>query len=207
MCYTQTDMPADSVSEMGEKLIVSDPRELFRLFRESRVYKDEYAQFYTKKIVNSTVTPDEMRQVFEEDNFAHAAFFKFTHHQINFRYDPAKFPAECTRLTNEHIKIARDRKKVLRGDNQMSQDERQTLDQMLAAAHNAEAKSFAQNGITPTEKLGRALSSLILICEGLQTFNSASKSQIERIQWVHGLKSLPPTKIGTSHPALVRTGD
>lgn len=171
--------------EIGEKIITTDPQALFADFRQSKTYQDEFALFYKNKKPDPDVSLSEKEHVFEESNFAHATFFKFVQKGTRFKYDPNKYPLECQKLTQEHIAAARDRRNIYR-ERHPTPEEIEILDHQQSAAHIVEAKAFARHGVAPTEKLGRALSDLILIENGLQTFDTASIPEIKRIQGVFG---------------------
>jgi len=156
----------------------ADPHDLFERFRESSDYQEAHEAFFSGKELADDVTSEEERSAFEESSLASSALVGFSKEQLRFEYAPSFYPAEVVKAVDEYVSSVEDFQKAFSKGYNMA-----ALDSSRSACHNILGKTLVSTGMTPTLKLGRALGRLILVDLRLDTFEVASRSDIQRLKY------------------------
>ncbi len=156
-----------------------NPRKYIQTFQSSAAYTSAFDRFYEGKKLAPDVTELEKREAFEGGESGKEALLDFAQHTLKFSYNPEKFDQETSNSLNEYIATVRDFFKIYRNG---TQDEIMGADNYRSVMHNRAAKTLSDNGYVSSDKLGRTLARIILIEKGLDTFENASVSDIERVR-------------------------
>jgi len=158
----------------------SDPRQLISNWRASREYQEYQARFFEGKRLVEGVTEEEKREAFEEDRKAKDSLLFFVKDQkIDFVYDPKYYSQKSQGAMKLYIKAVRDMFRTERGG---GGEEVVACDRLRAMRHDEVAQDLVEEGIVLSTKIGRTLARLVLISEGLDTFKSAQRSDIDRVR-------------------------
>lgn len=161
------------------KPIEENPERFLDEFRRSSWYRDAFEDFYLGKSLATDVTEKEKTEVFEFSNEVKVALVNFTHYVMGFSYNPIFYDEIIKQDIDkylDHVQITKN------SPTSLSRDELETMDLQRSIYHMRLAKSLTEGGITPNEKLGRALGKLILVEKGLETYEQAAEPDIDRIR-------------------------
>lgn len=162
---------------------ITDPKDFYARFRESDSYNTNYTKFFEGKTLAPQVTEDMKRKTFENMDAGRQAFYEFSG-KTPFRLDPTMYSEET--LDTIHKYIASVHKLNEAKMQKISQDSIINADNERAGYHATLAQAFTQDGITPSEKMGRVLAKAILVGEGLEKFDDTPTSQFDKIKSVVG---------------------
>ncbi len=163
-----------------------DPRKYMQAFQSSDAYTSAFERFYAGKALAPDVTESEKREVFESGESGKDALLDFAQNDLRFTYNPDKFDSETKEALGDYIATVKDYIKIIRSG---SQDEIISADIYRSTLHNKAAKILADNGYVSSDKLGRTLARIILIDKGLDTFENAGISDLQRLKRQMGATS------------------
>ncbi len=159
--------------------VIENPRKFMSSFYSSEEFDEAYRDFFKGKRLTPDVTDEEKKQVFFESEKAKQALINFGM-RIKLKFSSDHYPQSVARVIDDYISAV---KSLLNTEGRrISGDEMIELDQHRNQLHVQAASILASNEIVPSVKLGKVLCRLILIDEGLDTFDSARVPDILRIQ-------------------------
>lgn len=165
------------------KPIITNPQEFFEGFRNSGRYQQAFNAFYQGKNLPADVTEDEKRKVFEErSDGAKEALIEYAQHDTNFKYDPMSgfYSSEAVEALKDYVTQVRDTEKLYKKGG--SKEDIQNFDLYRSRLHVVAATALTAQGITPNERLGKAFTRLVLIQNGLDTYQNALIPDKNRLQ-------------------------
>lgn len=109
---------------------------------------------------------------------ASTALVGFSKEQLRFEYASSFYPAEVVKAVDEYVSSVEDLQKAFSEGYNV-----EALDSYRRVCHDILGKTLVSTGVTPTAKLGRALSRLILIDLRLDTFEVALRSDVQRLKY------------------------
>lgn len=172
---TQEEKPSDKESQ-----VESDPKKFMDGFMKSRWYKDAYKDFFKGKEIDASATEKERRGAFLNDDKAKFALVDYGTKDVYLKYSPNFYGQKSRESINNYIGLVKDMARIIRegaNDNQIL-----IIDQQRYDYHETVGKHLVEDGIVPTEKLGRAFARLILIDKKLDTPTAAREPDINRIK-------------------------
>ena len=166
--------------KIAEPPTVSDPWQFMDSFYQSPLYKQKFQSFLEGKKISADVSDKEKEHSFLSSDSAEFALLDFGLQKIDFRFDSAKYPQEFNSRLDEYKRIVKDYKRM--GRQILTNDETIALDETRFNIHSDAARALVKAGIAPTPNIGRALVSIILVEEGLESREDAQRTTLDKIK-------------------------
>ncbi|OGE25805.1 hypothetical protein A3C32_03455 [Candidatus Daviesbacteria bacterium RIFCSPHIGHO2_02_FULL_41_14] len=157
-----------------------NPREFMDKFYESNIYLKAKQDFFIDKTLPDDVTDKEKQEAFEQSEDAKFAMVDFARKALTFKYNPDLFPAPSAHALSTYIESVKDMMKMSRSG--VSSTEIESLDSLRSIYHNTAAQTLVEDKVVRSIKLGRSLARLVLVDKGLDTFENATKKDIDQIK-------------------------
>ncbi|MDP3954840.1 MAG: hypothetical protein Q8Q15_00565 [bacterium] len=164
--------------------VSDDPREFLTDFFESDLYQNTKTELLSKMHPSPGIASSETEAVINNSDEVKAAFFDYAQRVVSFQYNSKKFPRDSARAISEYLQTVRDEKKVRREytPNVLENQRKvQSLDTIRYTTHLATARQLHKDKIVPSERLSKAMATLVLIEEGLQTYENARRKDVDRV--------------------------
>ena len=166
--------------KIAEPTTITDPWLLMDTFYSSPEYKQKFQTFLAGKQISTDVSDKEKEHTFLSSDSAEFAFLDFGLQSVDFRFVKDKYPQDFISRLDEYKKAIRDVKKL--GRQILTDDETLALDETRFNIHSEAARALVKAGIAPTVNIGRALTSLILVDEGLESREDAQRTTMDKIK-------------------------
>ncbi len=158
--------------ELRRRQTVTDPNELFNLWRRSDYYREKREGFFL-----GGVTEEEKQRAFEDSYEAKVSLLDMCETEVEFRYESGQYSRRVNKAVDEYVESAEDLRKMVR---EGGGEEIRFADGERSKCHNELAKALEREGLVPNKKIGRTFGRLILISKGLDFFDDARRSDYER---------------------------
>lgn len=162
--------------------VIEDPRIFLDGFYSSHHYSEALDRFLRNKKIDPTVTDEEKRVSFLSQDTAKFALMDYGEYLARLKYDsgfysdPAKYAIKIyLGSIEDYIKIG--------NSYDSTQEDREAIDSIRRTYHTTAAEQLVKDPKLdiPTEKIGRAIVTLIAISEGLETFRAGRVPDIQAI--------------------------
>lgn len=163
---------------------ISDPWELMNRFYDSDIYKKKFQGFFEAKTIAPDVTEKEKEKKFLESETAEYALLDFGLDTADFKFDRTRYPQEFLNALSEYEKVTKDVAKFSRGIR--TNQETLAADNLRFEVHSQAARALVRAGIAPSANIGRALTSIILVEQGLESREDARRTTIDKIKSRYG---------------------
>lgn len=170
--------------KIAEPPTISDPWQFMDAFYQSPLYKQKFQSFLEGKKISVDVSEKEKERSFLSTDSAEFALLDFGLQRIDFRFDKGRYPAEFISRLDEYKKAVKDHRRM--GKQILTNDETIALDEMRFNIHSEAARALVKAGIAPTTNIGRALTGLILVDEGLESREDAQRTTLDKIKGRYG---------------------
>ncbi|MDP3888757.1 MAG: hypothetical protein Q8Q24_01800 [bacterium] len=176
--------------EIQTKEKIEDPKLYFELFRASDRYKQALMERRKKINPAPDATEEEVRKAAEESDEIKEAFFGFAQYDTKFRYNPFLFPENSVKEIKNYEETVvgyREVRQEISGNTEENQRTINYIDRERMKAHDHAASVLYSEGVAPSQRLGKALVSLIMIGKKFDTFSNALENDIKRAQRLVGI--------------------
>jgi hypothetical protein len=169
---------------IAEPPTIQDPWQLMDAFYQSALYQQKFQSFTQDKQISADVSQQERDHAFLSSDCAEFAFLDFGFQRVDFKFAKDKYPQEFLDSLERYKKISREAKKM---DRQMlTNDETIAFDGLRFEIHSDAARALVKSGIAPTVNIGRALASLVLVSQGLESREDAQRTTLDKIKDKYG---------------------
>lgn len=177
--YTD-DKRIEPQTEESTQIIEDNPITFLNGFRNSSFYINAYRNFFTGKNPASDVTEEEKKVVFEQSEDAKIALVDFAEKNVEFRYNPLYYSPQAVTAIETYVGHVHRMQQALQQG--ISREEIETLDFQRTSYHVALGHALVIDSLAPNVKLGRVMGRLMLIEQGLTTYNNTREPDVTRIQ-------------------------
>lgn len=147
----------------------SDPVQFVGEFRLSLAYQRAFEQFFAGKELSNDTTEQEKIEAFERSTAAKDALIDYAEQERHFTYCPELLTHEARAKMEEYVSLVRSIHSVPG----LSRDEIEEMDRTRSLRHISIARQLVADSVVPNVLLGRVVARLVLISEGLETYNDA----------------------------------
>jgi hypothetical protein len=159
---------------------VTDPWSLMDKFYKSNLYQEKLKSFFENKTLATDVTEKEKERVFLESANAEYALIRFGSENVDFRFKSERYPQKFLSALSEYRKTVKSVSRM--GREIRTNEEVLALDTQRFQIHTEAARALVDAGIAPSVNIGRAITSLILVNEGLESKEDAQKTTASKIR-------------------------
>lgn len=161
------------------KIRIEDLTVFLERFRQNEGYLEALGVFFQGKTLADDVSEDEKIAVFERSEQAKKALIDFAE-ENPVAIDIDSCPPQAVGALKAYLDFVSNIK--LAGNQNLSPDVIQALDQQRSILHNEAAERMLFSGLVPNFAIGLVVSRLILIGRGLDSHESARETIIERLK-------------------------
>lgn len=146
-----------------------DPVLFMQGFRHSAAYLSAFDLFFAGKQLSADATEHEKIEAFERSTSARNALIDYAEHSRQFSYCPDLFTAAARERMADYVSLV----SQIQSRNSPAPDEIEEMDRARTACHLKVAQQLVADRVAPNVLLGRVLARLVLISEGLESYQDA----------------------------------
>lgn len=160
--------------EAGPIPSTTNPKELITGFLQSEHYKEAYDSFYASPAMAEYIADRRKTLVFQNSEAARKALISFSENKLKLKLNVAEYPEEVQVAIHEYIDAAQKLESITESENR---DGLFVYKALRSSAHRTLSDRLFLSKIVPSSNLGITLSTLLLIDQGLDTFESAKMAR------------------------------
>ena len=160
--------------EAGTIPTTTNPKELITGFLQSEQYKQAYDSFYSSPSMEGYIAEKRKTLVFQNSESARRALISFSENKLKLKLNVAEYPEEVQVAIHEYIDAAQKLESVNESEDREGLFVYKAL---RSSAHRTLADRLFLSKVVPSSNLGITLSTLLLIDQNLDTFESAKTAR------------------------------